>query len=290
MARSEREKQWRREYRERAKALGMCTQCCVLPRVEGRAYCERCLKGQARRQNDRRDAARTEKRCPCCFKAHDGWRKLCAECRNAEGVLRRQRKADGLCVQCGKDEPEIGRVTCAACAEAVLRKDRALKKKRRAAKICAYCQTPCVDDQRVCETCTLKACASATFKSRKRWIELKAVFDAQDGRCALTGVKLVIRQARKGNQRNTASLDHKVPRSRGGTNDIENLQWVSWLANRAKTNMDSEEFLDFCLTVVLWEMRKRGDDSIHFENLKEWIEAEVEEENDQLENQWERKK
>ena len=38
------------------------------------------------------------------------------------------------------------------------------------------------------------------------------------------------------------SLDHVVPLSNGGTWDLENLQIISWFENRAKCDMNNEEF------------------------------------------------
>lgn len=38
------------------------------------------------------------------------------------------------------------------------------------------------------------------------------------------------------------SLDHIVPKSKGGTNDIENLQFLSWFENRCKNDMSQDEW------------------------------------------------
>lgn len=46
------------------------------------------------------------------------------------------------------------------------------------------------------------------------------------------------------------SLDHRVPRARGGDDTIENLRWVSFAANRAKSALTDEEFLEMCRRVV----------------------------------------
>lgn len=70
--------------------------------------------------------------------------------------------------------------------------------------------------------------------------QLSDLWNAQSGRCALTGDNLD----------RTAVLDHQMPRSRGGTHDITNLQWVTAAANTAKNDMLHDEFVAFCARVV----------------------------------------
>jgi len=38
------------------------------------------------------------------------------------------------------------------------------------------------------------------------------------------------------------SLDHIVPKSKGGTNSLDNLQFLSWFENRSKNNMSQGEW------------------------------------------------
>ena len=38
------------------------------------------------------------------------------------------------------------------------------------------------------------------------------------------------------------SLDHIIPKAKGGTNDIENLQFLSWFENRCKNDMTQTEW------------------------------------------------
>lgn len=62
----------------------------------------------------------------------------------------------------------------------------------------------------------------------------------QRGRCAYTGQRLD----------RTAQVDHKVPISRGGLNNAENLHWVTARANCAKGTMTHDEFLNVCTEVA----------------------------------------
>ncbi|MBQ0139140.1 MAG: HNH endonuclease [Kurthia sp.] len=40
------------------------------------------------------------------------------------------------------------------------------------------------------------------------------------------------------------SIDHIVPKSKGGTNDLSNLQFLSWFENRCKNDMTQQEWED----------------------------------------------
>lgn len=41
------------------------------------------------------------------------------------------------------------------------------------------------------------------------------------------------------------SLDHRTPKSRGGTFDLDNLRFITWFENRAKADMDDKEWRKF---------------------------------------------
>lgn len=71
--------------------------------------------------------------------------------------------------------------------------------------------------------------------------DLYALLKEQEFRCALTGRKLTPE---------ASSLDHKTPMARGGTNDRDNLQWLSEGVNAAKGNMSNEEFIAMCREVI----------------------------------------
>lgn len=72
--------------------------------------------------------------------------------------------------------------------------------------------------------------------------DLWSLWKQQRGRCALTGRKLD----------RGAHIDHKLPKSRGGTSQLDNLQWLSAYANYLKRHLTNEEFLLLCRDVVAW--------------------------------------
>lgn len=62
--------------------------------------------------------------------------------------------------------------------------------------------------------------------------------------CALTGEQLDIYDT------SSYQFDHKIPRSRGGDNSIDNLQLVTKRANLAKGNMTQDELLHLCKRIL----------------------------------------
>lgn len=62
--------------------------------------------------------------------------------------------------------------------------------------------------------------------------------------CYLTGEPIDI------SKRSTYHFDHLIPKSRGGTNTLDNLGICTKQANMAKGNMTVEEFREFCRKVA----------------------------------------
>ena len=62
--------------------------------------------------------------------------------------------------------------------------------------------------------------------------------------CAITGVPIDLSKPE------TYSLDHIIPRSRGGENSLDNCQLVTRQVNQAKSDLTTEEFVLLCKQVV----------------------------------------
>jgi len=71
---------------------------------------------------------------------------------------------------------------------------------------------------------------------------LRRIWDEQNGICELTGETLV--------RGVNASLDHRVPKSKGGDNSRSNLRWVHKIANTIKKDLTDEEFIALCRRIV----------------------------------------
>ena len=82
--------------------------------------------------------------------------------------------------------------------------------------------------------------------NRATHVELARLWKAQKGRCALTGARLD----------RTAELDHVLPKTRGGKDNIGNLRWVTHQVNFAKRDLTDEEFIILCGDVMRWIGRR----------------------------------
>lgn len=75
---------------------------------------------------------------------------------------------------------------------------------------------------------------------------LNSLFDRQNGKCALSGMELIMPEPNKKNAW-TASVD-RIDSSKGYVEG--NVQWVHKKINMMKQDLSDEEFVDFCKQVV----------------------------------------
>lgn len=71
--------------------------------------------------------------------------------------------------------------------------------------------------------------------------EKKTVYAKSNGKCAICGKPVKFKKM---------TVDHKIPLSKGGTNDISNLQLAHLICNRAKTDLVSDEFVELAKRIV----------------------------------------
>jgi 5-methylcytosine-specific restriction endonuclease McrA len=108
--------------------------------------------------------------------------------------------------------------------------------------LCVNCTRPAAPGAKNCEKHLLMALSRKHLGTGRYWAELLALLDAQDRLCPYTGEPLQVGV--------NASIDHIVPRSRGGAEQIENLHWVATSVNQAKAALLHDEFVALCLVIV----------------------------------------
>jgi hypothetical protein len=110
-------------------------------------------------------------------------------------------------------------------------------RKKKEAGICQHCSSPATVGG-LCLVDWFKNVASVHFGTRKLGQELSDLWAAQNGICAYSGEVLTPGL--------NASLDHKIPITRGGHISIQNVQWVSKRVNTMKTDLTDTEFITLC--------------------------------------------
>lgn len=182
---------------------------------------------------------RREKVCESCGgpKEIGGYCKKCWIKRTARrSKLNQEKKARNECLTC--TNPRYKKHTkCHVCLE----KYRVQCQKRREARVAAgQCVTCGADNasSNYCSLCFVKNVSKFHFGTRNRYPELIKLLEDQNGVCPYTGRSLEIGV--------NATLDHKTPKSRGGSDELKNLQWVFCSefqnVNTLKWNMTDEEF------------------------------------------------
>ncbi len=93
-----------------------------------------------------------------------------------------------------------------------------------------------------CPRCFFRRLARRHTGSPGLWAALRALWVKQGGRCAYTNEPLTLGT--------DATLDHRQPKSRGGRNKPDNLQWVSARVNEVKRDLTHSEFVTLCRKVA----------------------------------------
>lgn len=101
------------------------------------------------------------------------------------------------------------------------------------------------------------------MKRRVAQTKILHLYSQQEGKCYYCGQTLEISQ----DSRVGVSVDHKIPQSRGGSNDLDNLVLCCRSCNILKSNHMEFELLD-CLARIY-----RGLNIVDQMSLKDWIKA-----------------
>lgn len=86
----------------------------------------------------------------------------------------------------------------------------------------------------------------------------KLIYHQSKGRCKICGKPVVFEEM---------TLDHIIPLSSGGKEDVSNLQCTHMECNQAKGYLSRDQFLEMITNIFLYQMHKR------YRNCREWKKA-----------------
>lgn len=164
-------------------------------------------------------------------------------------ALYRTRVEQGKCGICGH-ERDAETVYCSTCREKQAKRQQSVYARRLANACCHRCGQSLGEARgKTCIPCSLKSIARKRLGNEARWEELLTLFEKQEKRCAISGQQLMFGL--------NASLDHKLATSRGGTHDLQNLQWVTKQVNEAKNSHSETELIEMCYAIIAHQNRKK---------------------------------
>lgn len=123
-------------YHQRNKEAGLCAlggEAHERPR-EGRTVCDACLE----KKRARHAARAAKKQCRLCPAQATPGTRLCEACRESKKQQRVVNVTAGLCAECGKVPPAIGRKMCQPCNSDSIARNRDLRNRLRDAAIKRY--------------------------------------------------------------------------------------------------------------------------------------------------------
>ncbi len=227
-----------KERSQAKRARGECVKCSNQA-VDGLTLCQACIDKNNNRGLKRRNDRREIGLCKTCGKAARIGKTRCSSCSKKESVAeikKRSKHADDcVCIQCG-DEIETGFARCPRCLEDQRRYTATRKARIINGGLCIRCgkERPVVGHSH-CLECVYKAASQSHLKTNAYWRELQDKYHQQNGKCPYFGLPIEVGI--------NAELDHRIPKAKGGTSDLDNLQWVHVWANVMKADMTEEEFL-----------------------------------------------
>lgn len=150
--------------------------------------------------------------------------------------IQRDKYNSGNCIECGKPR-DTKKQRCAVCRRKAIDANNRYFTERNANGKCGLCNLGAAEvyeKKKICLVCWFKQTSYRATKTTANWIAIRKLFYDQDCKCAYTGEILTPGV--------NASLDHIVPRCRGGSDEISNLQWVTRTQNIKKNKLSDEDY------------------------------------------------
>lgn len=161
--------------------------------------------------------------------------------KNIERVRKwqKEQKSNGLCIECSN--PATG-LRCDACNKrrAENRKQKYNEWKEKG--LCCQCGKETLNNKNYCEKHYLMQISLKRLGTQSYWKELKLLLEEQNFKCALTGDCISFND--------NIELDHILPTTRGGKNNLSNVRWTTKEANRLKQNLVDIELKELCKKIL----------------------------------------
>lgn len=176
-------------------------------------------------------------------RGENGTETLCRPCADKSAERGRSKTASrvpGTCAWCGIEiEEGIAGVFCSKHREKNRRNTRDRIQKYRDDGLCEKCgknERVTITKTSLCEECWLKNCALRFLGDRSKWIDLKSLYESQNGLCAYSGLPITLGV--------DASLDHILPVSRFPVDkpDISQFKWANTQVNYMKNIYTVDEW------------------------------------------------
>ena len=146
-------------------------------------------------------------------------------------------RSERLCIHCDR-KAVVGHSSCKHHMYLSNKQTKERRERYNARNLCLMCGGTRVGRTSCCLKHWFGNAAYNQLGTRTASPILEKIWNAQNGRCAYTGVRL--------KPGDNACVDHKRPRSRGGKDIPNNLQWVTKKINRIKNNCTHSEFIHLC--------------------------------------------
>lgn len=178
--------------------------------------------------------------CPRCGKPAVNGKRRCERCLSKDRNRCRERAlslvSEGRCAKCGIPV-ESNKRKCIECINNGRQSQIRYAAKCAQQGKCYRCKHSALDGNVLCRSCLLKNLSLNATGTRDNADALDSLLNKQNFTCPYTGIKIDVG--------NNASIDHIIPRSKGGSDTIDNLQWVHFGINLLKADMDQNVFVNY---------------------------------------------
>jgi len=185
--------------------------------------------------------------CTRCCVAVDTGKQKCESCLEKERSYNKKyykergkkQPVKGECVNCSRKTDSIYK-----CCKTCRRRSRDRRRVFKEAGFCYGCGTHRTSNSPLCTVCYLKSRAIYLWGCSDRWQDLELLFENQMNRCPISGRVLTLGV--------DSSIDHISPKSKGGSNELSNLQWVHKMVQGLKLNHSKEDLFELARDICLW--------------------------------------